>query len=196
MRNQPWSELEKQQLNELITQNTTNNRINWHKIASVLNNRTPVQCKLQYRNVLNKKREKVNVEWTEYQEVQLTVLTMMYGTKWNFIQQNYYQKMKPEQLQLKHHQINSMYVQYEEMCKNPDQYTVLNNKQIKILEYSLRRIDLIKKKLAFLAENKPGITTLDPLELQFYKMAITEEYVAQLLENEKTINKLLKQQKQ
>ncbi|CAL6018523.1 Hypothetical_protein [Hexamita inflata] len=173
------------------------------KLQHFSNNRTAIQCKQHQIAIYvlefpNKQREKVNVD-----RISGSLVNCFndddYGTKWNFIQQNYYPLMKPQQSQLKHFQINSMY------------FTVPRNMQ-KIRINTLCYTQISQSTFVFTAQNrfnqeknwttqlsismyKPGLTVMDPIWLQFYKMTITEEYVTQLFENEKIINKLLQLQK-
>ncbi|CAL6054619.1 Myb-like_DNA-binding domain-containing protein [Hexamita inflata] len=169
-------------------------RIDWKQISMKIGNRTTLQCKLQYRNVLNKQRQKINYKWTAEEEIQLQLLGFMFGTKWNFIQQNYYPQLRPEQLQMKYHQINLRRLIYEEITSNPDKYKILNQNQIQALKYALERIDIIRQKLQRLNQNTPDLLSFDPLELQFYKMNMTDEYIQQMYKNEAFIKQLLNQQ--
>ncbi|CAL5979699.1 Hypothetical_protein [Hexamita inflata] len=95
---------------------------------------------------------------------------------------------------MKCHQINLRRLIYEEITSNPDKYQILNQTQMQALKYSLERIDIIRQKLQHLNQNSPDLLSFDPLELQFYKMNMTDEYIQQMYKNEAFIKQLLNQQ--
>ncbi|CAL5991174.1 Myb-like_DNA-binding domain-containing protein [Hexamita inflata] len=102
---QQWQSSEKQLLCTLVAENTQNARVNWKNVASAFDNRTPTQCKLQFRNVLQT-CPRVNFVWSEQIEFELFVLVKFFGKKWTFLQQNYFSDLNPEQIRVKFYELN------------------------------------------------------------------------------------------
>ncbi|CAL6012381.1 Myb-like_DNA-binding domain-containing protein [Hexamita inflata] len=166
---QLWSEQEKQRLLELIEQNKTNSRVDWKIISQNLQNRTPTQCKLQYRHVLNKNTEKVNFEWTYEKEQELRMLVRLYGKKWTFLQKNYFEQLSSEKIRVKFHQLAHQIQQYNEIVRKAENKERLQPNEVKIVEIALERINKMKVKMENLEKNEQVVVKMDPLELKFVK---------------------------
>ncbi|CAL6065232.1 Myb-like_DNA-binding domain-containing protein [Hexamita inflata] len=171
-RQQLWSENEKNLLNQLVCKYKSNSRVNWKAIASYLQGRTPSQCKMQYRGVLNKNIEKTNFEWTDEKLIELEIIVILYGTKWKFIQQNYFPYLKTEQLQLRYQQVKRDHAQFDYLSKNEPNFQTISDKDARVLKLAWLRIQLLRKIFKNLASNQPDITAVDPLELQYYKLIV------------------------
>ncbi|CAL5991907.1 Myb-like_DNA-binding domain-containing protein [Hexamita inflata] len=187
---QQWTQLEKQKLYKLIQQQQTNQRINWQKIATIMENRTATQCKLQYRNVLSTKKESVNFQWTHEFELQLLELVHEYGTKWKFIQYNYFSNLNTEQIRLKYYYLKSSEVQYQKMFEKGYQLT---NKDIKFLNDQLEIINICFQKMDNIQNNHANhMTSMDPLEYKIFSKDHKEQLL-QLRQEEDKIIQLLGQ---
>ncbi|CAL6025137.1 Myb-like_DNA-binding domain-containing protein [Hexamita inflata] len=171
-RQQLWSENEKNLLNKLVSKYKQNSRVNWKIISSHLQGRTPSQCKMQYRGVLNKNIEKTNFEWTDEKLIELEIIVILYGTKWKFIQQNYFPYLKTEQLQLRYQQVKRDHAQFDYLSKNASDFKNLTDKDVKVVKLAMLRLELLRKIFKNLASNQPDITAVDPLELQYYKLVV------------------------
>ncbi|CAL6012379.1 Myb-like_DNA-binding domain-containing protein [Hexamita inflata] len=182
-----WSQQEKQILSKLVQANSHNSRVDWVNVASQLNCRTPIQCKLQYRHVLNKQPQRVNFEWSEEKEKELMMLIHVYGKKWKFLQQNYFPELNSEQLRLKFVSCHKIHQQYEEMFESIENGQELTEKQIKLIKIAMSRISEVKQKFKEYQENK-GVV-LDPLELKLFRQA-TEENLKDLNKQEQKLQKL------
>ncbi|CAL5973967.1 Myb-like_DNA-binding domain-containing protein [Hexamita inflata] len=190
-----WSLSEKQQLVELVKQYDSTSRINWQNISKYFENRSPQQCKLQYRNVLATQLNKVNFEWSEEEHVKFELLFCIYGNKWTFIQQNYFPYLKPEQLQLKYQLLKIHTKQYFQII-NGDLNKQLTVQEMKLVQIGLRRITAVQEKLQIFKENKPGLVLMDLLELKFLKEVVTENIVQQMDEQLLKLNTIVKNQEQ
>ncbi|CAL6088924.1 Myb-like_DNA-binding domain-containing protein [Hexamita inflata] len=188
-----WSESEKVKLSELILLNTAHSRTNWKLVASQLQNRTPTQCKLQYRNVLcQTKLEKVNFEWTDEKSIEFEMLFMIYGNKWSFIQQNYYPELKPEQLQLKYQYLKGRQAEYNALKSKISNNEQLTDKEVQLCKFVLHRIKLTRQKLAELTQNKSVLFIMDPLMTKFLKEVVTDEYKIGMNAEEQTMIEAVK----
>ncbi|CAL6046047.1 Myb-like_DNA-binding domain-containing protein [Hexamita inflata] len=189
-----WSESEKVKLSELILLNTAHSRTNWKLVASQLQNRTPTQCKLQYRNVLcQTKLEKVNFEWTDEKSIEFEMLFMIYGNKWSFIQLNYYPELKPEQLQLKYQYLKGRQTEYNALKSKISNNEQLTDKEVQLCKFVLHRIKLTRQKLAELEQNKSVLFIMDPLMTKFLKEVVTDEYKIGMNAEEQTMIEAVKQ---
>ncbi|CAL6065230.1 Myb-like_DNA-binding domain-containing protein [Hexamita inflata] len=176
-RQQLWSENEKNLLNQLVCKYKSNSRVNWKAIASYLQGRTPSQCKMQYRGVLNKNIEKTNFEWTDEKLIELEIIVILYGTKWKFIQQNYFPYLKTEQLQLRYQQVKRDHAQFDYLSKNEPNFQTISDKDARVLKLAWLRIQLLRKIFKNLSSNQPDITAVDPLELQYYKQVVKGDHI-------------------
>ncbi|CAL6025136.1 Myb-like_DNA-binding domain-containing protein [Hexamita inflata] len=176
-RQQLWSENEKNLLNKLVSKYKQNSRVNWKIISSHLQGRTPSQCKMQYRGVLNKNIEKTNFEWTDEKLIELEIIVILYGTKWKFIQQNYFPYLKTEQLQLRYQQVKRDHAQFDYLSKNASDFQSISDKDVRVLKLAWLRILLLRKIFKNLSGNQPDITTVDPLELQYYKQVVKRDHI-------------------
>ncbi|CAL5991350.1 Myb-like_DNA-binding domain-containing protein [Hexamita inflata] len=192
---QQWSELEKQRLFKLVKTYGNNQRVNWKSIATQFENRTSVQCKLQYRNVLiiDQKVDKRNFEWTDENHLNHTAIRNSFCSIWTFIQQNYFNQLKPQQLQLKYQQIKYQRQQFDQILLENEK-RILSAQEIKLLKLGQRRIALVKQKLLDLKEIKPGITMMDPLMIKFLKEIITEKQIAIMETQFQKIDKIFSDQ--
>ncbi|CAL5978220.1 Myb-like_DNA-binding domain-containing protein [Hexamita inflata] len=163
-----WSDADKSKLSDLVSQYSLNNRVDWKLISLQFQDRTTTQCKLQYRHVLNKQAPKVNEIWTEEREKQLLALIHIYGKKWKFLQQNYFQELNPEQLRLKFNQRLNKHKEFKRILVD-DNGEQLNKKQIEAVKFALERIQHMKQQLADLNQNQTAFITMDPLELKHLK---------------------------
>jgi len=77
-----FSPLEDFQLRTLVQQYGTNQ---WKKIADVLPDRTPRQCRERYKNYLAP--DIINAPWTRDEDISLKYLYTHYGPKWSIISQ-------------------------------------------------------------------------------------------------------------
>ncbi|CAL6082005.1 Myb-like_DNA-binding domain-containing protein [Hexamita inflata] len=180
-----WSQQEKQILSELVQLHSHNSRVDWVKVASQLNNRTPTQCKLQYRHVLNKQPPKVNFEWSEEKEKELMMLIHVYGKKWKFLQQNYFPELNSEQIRLKVVQCHKTLQLYEQMYKNIENGKQLSEKEVKIIKMAMHRMQNFKQKYQQYQENQ-GI--LDPLELKMFRSTTEQNFKDFDKEEQKLLN--------
>ncbi|CAL6077839.1 Myb-like_DNA-binding domain-containing protein [Hexamita inflata] len=98
-----WTESEKNQILKLVQENTLNSRINWKNISEQLIGRSALQCKMQYRNVLNQQAERVNFKWTPENEQKLEELLLK--KSYEQIQQEHFSQLKISQLKWKHQQL-------------------------------------------------------------------------------------------
>ncbi|CAL6082016.1 Myb-like_DNA-binding domain-containing protein [Hexamita inflata] len=187
-----WSQEEKQKLGELVQLHSHNSRVDWVKVSTQLNDRTPTQCKLQYWHVLNKQQQKVNFEWSDNKTQELIMLIHVYGKKWKFLQQNYFPELSNEQLRLKFVQCNKMHKQYHQMFENVENADKLSKKNIKVIQFCLKKIQYLKKKFAEINENKPGLILMDPLELKLFGK-ITAQNLDGLLKEEQKLTMLQEQ---
>ncbi|CAL5977396.1 Myb-like_DNA-binding domain-containing protein [Hexamita inflata] len=128
-----WSIMEKQKLNAEAEKFRQNNRINWTLVAEQMHDRTPTQCRLQYRNN-NQDRSKVNVIWSTEMSHELMLLTYMYGKKWKFLQTNYFPDFTAEQLRLKAAQQEARTQKYKSLLKKAVSDFVLDVAELKIHE--------------------------------------------------------------
>ncbi|CAL6091671.1 Myb-like_DNA-binding domain-containing protein [Hexamita inflata] len=176
-RQQHWSESEKNLLNDLVCKYKQNSRVNWQIVSSCLQGRTPSQCKMQYRGVLNKNMEKINFEWTDDKLIELEIIVMLYGTKWKFIQQNYFPYLKTIQLQLRYQQVKKDHAIFDYLSKNAYNLKSISDKDVKVLKLALLRLQLLRKILKNLGSNQPDIAAVDPLELQYYKLIFKGDHV-------------------
>ncbi|CAL5981615.1 Myb-like_DNA-binding domain-containing protein [Hexamita inflata] len=176
-RQQHWSESEKKLLNDLVCKFKQNSRVNWKMVSSCLQGRTPSQCKMQYRGVLNKDIEKTNFEWTDEKLIELEIIVIVYGTKWKFIQQNYFPYLKTVQLQLRYQQVKKDHAIFDYLSKNAYNLKSITDKDVKVLKLALLRLLLLRKIFKNLSSHQPDITAVDPLELQYYKLAVKGDHV-------------------
>ncbi|CAL5980085.1 Myb-like_DNA-binding domain-containing protein [Hexamita inflata] len=176
-RQQLWSESEKNLLNSLVCNYKQNSRVNWKIISSFFKGRTPSQCKMQYRGVLNKNIEKTNFEWTDEKLIELEIIVILYGTKWKFIQQNYFPYLKTEQLQLRYQQVKRDHAQFDYLSKNAHNFQTIQDKDVRVLKLAQLRILLLRKIFKNLSSNQPDITAVDPLELQYFKQVVKGDHL-------------------
>ncbi|CAL6005784.1 Myb-like_DNA-binding domain-containing protein [Hexamita inflata] len=186
---QQWTTQEKEKLYKLAQQQQTNQRINWLKIASLMENRTAQQCKLQYRNVLSVKKEALNFQWTHEQELQLLELVLEYGSKWKFLQQNYFNHLTSEQIRQKYYYIKTREEQYLKMFQNGYQLT---RKDVSLIINGLKQIEFCRLKLD--QQSQAEMMTMDPLEYKIYSKDCQEKQEELRLEQER-IMKLINQHK-
>ncbi|CAL6020097.1 Myb-like_DNA-binding domain-containing protein [Hexamita inflata] len=86
-----WTDEEKQQLLQAVSQNKLNNRIQWKIVQNILNNKSYNQCRTMYSVMLKPDMTKnVNFKWSFKNYAMLLVCVLEYGTKWIFIQKNYF----------------------------------------------------------------------------------------------------------
>ncbi|CAL6009551.1 Myb-like_DNA-binding domain-containing protein [Hexamita inflata] len=165
-----WSNADKRKLSDLVTQYSLNNRVDWKLISLQFQDRTPTQCKLQYRHVLNKQAPKVNEIWTEERQKQLLALIHIYGKIWKFLQLNQLNpELNPEQLRLKFNQRLNKNKEFKRILVNADNGELINKKQIEAVKFALGRIQHMKQQLADLNQNQTAFITMDPLELKHIK---------------------------
>ncbi|CAL5991288.1 Myb-like_DNA-binding domain-containing protein [Hexamita inflata] len=180
-----WSQQEKQILNKLVQTNSHNSRVDWVKVSAQLNNRTPTQCKLQYRHVLNKQPQRVNFEWSEEKEKELMMLIHAYGKKWKFLQKNYFPELNSEQLRLKFVQCHKLHQQYKEMFENIENGKELSEKEVKIIKITMNRMQNLRQKIKEYQENQ-GM--LDPLELKLFRSTTEQNFKDFDKEEQKLLN--------
>ncbi|CAL6067309.1 Conserved_hypothetical protein [Hexamita inflata] len=164
-----WSGADKLKLNDLVTKYTLNNRVDWKLISLEFQDRTPTQCKLQYRHVLNKQAPKVNEIWTVEREKQLLMLIHVYGKMWKFLSQNYFQDLNTEQLRLKFNQHLNRHKYFKMIFDSAENGERLNQKQIESVKLALERISFVKQQLEDLNSNQAAFVTMDPLEVKHLK---------------------------
>ncbi|CAL6043023.1 Myb-like_DNA-binding domain-containing protein [Hexamita inflata] len=183
---QLWSHDEKRQLLDLVQQYMIHNRINWVEVANKLENRTEIQCKLQYRNVLHQNTIQVNKKWTVHQEQQLTILNMFYGKKWTFLQQNYFQQFTVEQVRQKAILLNqkSVYgnILLEKIYKQIPY--VFNKSELKFIQQMYNTFKQIEDDMSQFKQNSECLlngelpqhqVNLDYLEIEVYKKELTDK---------------------
>ncbi|CAL6067341.1 Myb-like_DNA-binding domain-containing protein [Hexamita inflata] len=184
-----WYDADKNKLNDLVRQHSLNNRVDWKFISLQFQDRTPTQCKLQYRHVLNKLAPKVNEIWTEEREKQLLTLIHIYGKKWKFIQQNYFNELNPEQLRLKFYQHLNSHKEFQRIFDSAENGERLNKKQIESVKFALERISLIKQELDELNSNQVALITMDPLKIKHLQHV--EQHLDHIQEHEQKLHVIL-----
>ncbi|CAL6009243.1 Myb-like_DNA-binding domain-containing protein [Hexamita inflata] len=153
-----------------------------------MENRTAQQCKLQYRNVLSVKKEALNFQWTHEQELQLQELVLEYGSKWTFLQLNYFNHLSSEQIRQKYFYIKTREEQYLKMFENGYQLT---RKDVSLIKNGIEQIEFCRQKLD---QQSQEMMTMDPLEYKIYNKNCQERKEELRLEQEK-IMKLINQHK-
>ncbi|CAL5991258.1 Myb-like_DNA-binding domain-containing protein [Hexamita inflata] len=150
----PWSQDEKQQLLQLVKENSVNNRIEWNRISAQIKTRTAIQCKLQFRNVLRtEQNEKVNFEWSDEQIRQLMVCVYFYGQKWKYIKSKYFPFLDTEQLRLKHYQMKVKGQMYEDIVNKWETQQILSQNEQQMLKHVYSDIGLFKMRINSAEQN-------------------------------------------
>ncbi|CAL6016918.1 Myb-like_DNA-binding domain-containing protein [Hexamita inflata] len=86
-----WTDEEKQKLIQVVDQNKLNNRIQWKVVQNIMNNKSYNQCRTMYSVMLKpEEAENVNFRWSFKNYAMLLMCVLEYGTKWKFIQKNYF----------------------------------------------------------------------------------------------------------
>ncbi|CAL5997829.1 Myb-like_DNA-binding domain-containing protein [Hexamita inflata] len=183
-----WSLQEKQRLYFVVKKYKQNDRINWNLVAEQMPDRTPTQCRLQYRNN-NQNKQKVNNQWNTYMTRQLMCLTHVYGKKWNFLQKNYFPNITSEQLRLKSFQQEQKHKQYSEITlKAENGQTQMCDKEIQFLKTAYQEIKAIRIRFEQVKVNELGIVQLEPLYLVFFNILSKNNFIA---EEEKRLQRIL-----
>ncbi|CAL6027386.1 Conserved_hypothetical protein [Hexamita inflata] len=173
-----WSIIEKQKLNAEAEKFRQNNRINWTLVAEQMHDRTPTQCRLQYRNN-NQDREKVNHIWSKDITYELMSLTCVYGKKWTFLQQNYFPNFTVEQLRLKLAQQEQRRTQYSEITRKAESGFELCDKEKQFLKLAHQGLQAIRIRFEEVEVNELGMLQLDPLQQVFYNMLSKHNFIAE-----------------
>ncbi|CAL5977406.1 Myb-like_DNA-binding domain-containing protein [Hexamita inflata] len=173
-----WSIMEKQKLNAEAEKFRQNNRINWTLVAEQMHDRTPTQCRLQYRNN-NQDRSKVNVIWSTEMSHELMLLTYMYGKKWKFLQTNYFPDFTAEQLRLKAAQQEARTQKYKSLLKKAVSDFVLDVAELKFMKQALVGHQQIIVKFEQVKVNELGRVQLDPLQVIFYNKLAESNFIVE-----------------
>ncbi|CAL5995521.1 Myb-like_DNA-binding domain-containing protein [Hexamita inflata] len=98
-----WAEKEKLLLLEAVNQNKINNRIQWQTVQSIVSTKSYNQCRTMY-SVMLKPADSfpVNYNWSFKNYAKLLMCVLEYGTKWEFIQRNYFQETTANALKKKY----------------------------------------------------------------------------------------------
>ncbi|CAL6022103.1 Myb-like_DNA-binding domain-containing protein [Hexamita inflata] len=173
-----WSIIEKQKLNAEAEKFKQNNRINWTLVAKQMHDRSPTQCRLQYRNN-NQDRNKVNVIWSTEMSHELMLLTYMYGKKWKFLQTNYFPDFTTEQLRLKAAQQEARTLKYKNLLKKVENDFVLDGAELKFMNLALVGHQQIIAKFKQVQINELGRVQLDPLQVLFYNKLAESNFIVE-----------------
>ncbi|CAL5984971.1 Myb-like_DNA-binding domain-containing protein [Hexamita inflata] len=135
-----WTEEEKLLLLEAVNKNKINNRIQWQAVQSIVSSKSYNQCRTMY-SVMLKPADSfpVNYNWSFKNYAKLLMCVLEYGTKWEFIQRNYFQETTSNALKKK-------YVKSDKVLQR---LIVLYLKQLRnnIEELETEPIDIIEGKL-------------------------------------------------
>ncbi|CAL5993980.1 Myb-like_DNA-binding domain-containing protein [Hexamita inflata] len=104
-----WTIQEKKLLLEAVNNNKINNRIQWNEVQSIVKTKTYNQCRTMYSVILKPTEQlPVNFKWTFKNYAKLLVCVLEYGTKWEFIQKNYFQNTTSNALKKKYIKSNKI----------------------------------------------------------------------------------------
>ncbi|CAL5984920.1 Myb-like_DNA-binding domain-containing protein [Hexamita inflata] len=138
-----WTENEKQFLLESVNKNKINNRIQWKAVQSEIKTKSYNQCRTMY-SVMLKPAEvgQVNFNWSFKNYAMLMVCVLEYGTKWTFIQKNYFPDITPNAIKKKFMKSKSI------LQKLIDVLKMLN--RLKQIELNDQEVFLLKLVIQFL----------------------------------------------
>ncbi|CAL6083972.1 Myb-like_DNA-binding domain-containing protein [Hexamita inflata] len=173
-----WSITEKQKLNVATEKFKQNNRINWGLVAKQMCDRSPTQCRLQYRNN-NQNRNKVNNIWSTEMSHELMSLIYMYGKKWKFLQMNYFPDFTTEQLRLKAAQQEARTLKYKSLLKKAENDFDLDEAELKFMNQALVGHQQIISKFEQVQINELGRVQLDPLQVIFYNKLAESNFIVE-----------------
>ncbi|CAL5995525.1 Myb-like_DNA-binding domain-containing protein [Hexamita inflata] len=132
-----WTEKEKLLLLEAIDQNKIKNRIQWNAVQNQVQTKSYNQCRTMYSVMLKPPQQAhVNFIWNLKNMILLLVCVLEYGTKWEFIQKNYFPTITSNAIKKKYTKSKILLERLIDILKliNRQQPVELTQKETKILK--------------------------------------------------------------